>query len=247
MWNNGLVQNWERSTTRLYHSDSLQTCKVPMDCSPLGSSVHGILQARILEWVAIPFSKGSSWPRYQTWASCITGRFFTVWVIREACICHSAYLTSMQVHHEQCWARWITIWNQDCWEKYQQPQICRLYHSNGRKWRGTKEPLDDGEREEETVSLILNTETTKTMASSPFTSWQMEREKAEVVSDFIFLGSKITSDGDYSHEIKRHLLFGRKAMTNLDSVVKSRNIALPTKVHRVKAMVFPVGMYGCEG
>ena len=157
MWNNGLVQNWERSTTRLYHSDSLQTCKVPMDCSPLGSSVHGILQARILEWVAIPFSKGSSWPRYQTWASCITGRFFTVWVTREACICHSAYLTSMQVHHEQCWARWITIWNQDCWEKYQQPQICRLYHSNGRKWRGTKEPLDDGEREEETVSLILNT------------------------------------------------------------------------------------------
>jgi len=97
-------------------SDSLRTCKVPMDCSPLGSSVHGTLQARILEWVAIPFSKGSSWSRYQTWVSCIAGRFFTVWVTREACICHLAYLTSMQVHHEKCWARWIRIWNQDCWE-----------------------------------------------------------------------------------------------------------------------------------
>ena len=84
------------------------------------------------------------------------------------------------------------------------------------------------------------------MASSPFTSWQMEREKAEVVSDFIFLGSKITSDGDYSHEIKRHLLFGRKAMTNLDSVVKSRDITLLTKAHIIKLWFFPVVMYGCE-
>ena len=84
------------------------------------------------------------------------------------------------------------------------------------------------------------------MASGPITSWQMEGEKVEVVIDFIFLGSKITADGDCSHEIKRRLLLGRKAMTNLDSILKSRDIVLLTKVHVVKAMVFPVVMYGCE-
>ena len=84
------------------------------------------------------------------------------------------------------------------------------------------------------------------MASSPITSWQIDGETVETVSDFIFLGSKITADSDYSHEIKRCLLLGRKAMTNLDSVLKSRNITLLTKVRLVKAMVFPVVMYGCE-
>ena len=84
------------------------------------------------------------------------------------------------------------------------------------------------------------------MASSPITSWQIDGEAMETVRDFIFLGSKITADGDCSHEIKRHLLLGRKAMTNLDSRLKSRDITLPTKVHLVKAMVFPVVMYGCE-
>ena len=84
------------------------------------------------------------------------------------------------------------------------------------------------------------------MASSPITSWQIDGETVEIVADFIFLGSKITADGDCSHEIKRHLLFGRKAMTNLESIIKSRNIILPTKVHLVKAMVFPVVVYGCE-
>ena len=84
------------------------------------------------------------------------------------------------------------------------------------------------------------------MAFSPITSWQIDRETMETVRDFIFLGSKITADGDCSHEIKRHLLLGRKAMTNLDSILKSRDITLPTKVHLVKAMVFPVVMYGCE-
>ena len=93
--------------------------------------------------------------------------------------------------------------------------------------------------ESENFGLKLNIQKTKIMASSPITSW-------EIVSDFIFLGSKITADGDCSHEIKRHLLLGRKIMTNLDSVLKSRNITLPTKVHLVKAMVFPVVMYGCE-
>ena len=86
---------------------------------------------------------------------------------------------------------------------------------------------------------------TKIMASGSITSWQIDGETVETVSDFIFLGSKITSDGDYSHEIKRCLLLGRKVMSNLDSILKSRHITLPTKVHLVKAMVFPVVMYGC--
>ena len=84
------------------------------------------------------------------------------------------------------------------------------------------------------------------MASSPITSWQIDMETMETVTDFIFLGSKITAEGDCSHEIKRRLLLGRKAMTNLDSILRSRDITLPTKVHIVKAMVFPVVMYGCE-
>ena len=88
--------------------------------------------------------------------------------------------------------------------------------------------------------------TTKIMASGPITSWQIEGEKVEAVTDFIFLGSKITADGDCSHEIKRHLLLGRKAMTNLDSILKSRDITLLTKICTVKAMVFPVVMYGWE-
>ena len=96
--------------------------------------------------------------------------------------------------------------------------------------------------ESEKVSLKLNIQKTK-MASDPITSWQID---GEIVADFIFLGSKITADGDCSHEFKRHLLLRRKVMTNLDSILKSRDITLPTKVHLVKAMVFPVVMYGCE-
>ena len=101
--------------------------------------------------------------------------------------------------------------------------------------------------ETEKAGLKLNIQKTKIMASDPITSWQIDREIMETMRDFIFLGSKMTSDGDCSHEIKRHLLLGRKAMTNLDSILKSRDITLPTKVHLVKAMVFPVVMYGCEG
>ena len=96
------------------------------------------------------------------------------------------------------------------------------------------------------VSLKLNIQITKIMASGPITSWEIDGETVETVSDFIFLGSKITTDGDCSHEIKRRSLLERKVMTNLDSIFKSRNITLPTKVHLVKAMVFPVVMYGCE-
>ena len=95
------------------------------------------------------------------------------------------------------------------------------------------------------AGLKLNTEKTKTMASGPITSWEIDGETVETVSDFILGGSKITADGDCSHEIKRHLLLGRKVMTNLDSILKSRDITLPTKVCLVKAMVFPVVVYGC--
>ena len=100
--------------------------------------------------------------------------------------------------------------------------------------------------ESEKVGLNLNIQKTKIMASGPITSWQIDGETVETVADFIFLGSKITADGDCSHDIKRCLLLGRKVMTNLDSTLKSRDITLPTKVHLVKAMVFPVVMYGCE-
>ena len=115
------------------------------------------------------------------------------------------------------------------------------------KWEEElKEPLDESEKESEKVGLKLNIQKTKIMASGPLTSWQIDEETMETVSDFIFLGSKITADGECSHEIKRRLLLGRKVMTNLDSILKSRDITLPTKVHLVKAMVFPVVMYGCQ-
>ena len=100
--------------------------------------------------------------------------------------------------------------------------------------------------ESEKVGLKLNIQKTKIMASDPITSWEIDEETVETVSDFIFLGSRITADGDCSHEIKKRLLLGRKVMTNLDSILKSRDITLPTKVRLVKAMVFPVVMYGCE-
>ena len=111
---------------------------------------------------------------------------------------------------------------------------------------GTKEPLDEGDRREWKADLKFNIQKTKIMASGPITSWQMDGEKVEMVTDFIFLGSKINMDGDCSHEIKRCLLLGRKAMTNLDSLLKSRHITLPTKVHITKAIIFPVVTCGCE-
>ena len=100
--------------------------------------------------------------------------------------------------------------------------------------------------ESEKVGLKLNIQKTKIMTFCSITSWEIDEETVETVSDFTFLGSKITADGDCNHEMKRHLLLGRKVMTNLDSILKSRDITLPTKVHLVKAMVFPVVVYGCE-
>ena len=158
--------------------------------------------------------------------------------------CNPVYLTYMHSTSCKMPARWITSWNQDCPEKYQQPQICR-YHSNGRKWRGTKEPLDEGERGEWKSWLEIQHSKTKTTASSPIISGQIEGGKVETDTDFIFLGSKINSDSDCNYEIKRHLLLGRKAMKNLDSIIKSRDIILPTKVHMVK-WFFPLAICGCE-
>ena len=100
--------------------------------------------------------------------------------------------------------------------------------------------------EREKVGLKLNIQKTKIMASGPVTSWEIDGETVEIVSDFIFLGSKITADGDCSHEIKRHLLLERKVMTNLDSILKSRDVTFPKRIYLVKVMVFPVVMYGCE-
>ena len=100
--------------------------------------------------------------------------------------------------------------------------------------------------ENEKVGLKLNIQKTKIMASGPITSWEIDGETVETVADFIFGGSKITADGDCRHEIKRHLLFGTKVMANLDSILKNRDITLPTKVHLIKAMVFPIVMFGCK-
>ena len=146
----------------------------------------------------------------------------------------------------KCWAGWSSSWDQDCWEKYQQPQICRWYTLMAASEEELKSLLMRVKEESEKSGLKLNIQRTKIMASDPITSWQIDGGKVETVTDFIFLGSKITADGDYSHEIKRCLLLGRKVMTNLDSIFKSRDITLPKKVHLVKAMVFPVVMYGCE-
>ena len=136
-------------------------------------------------------------------------------------------------------------WNQDCWEKYQirYADDTTLKAESKKKLKSLFLKVKE---ESEKVGLKLNIQKTKIMASSPVTSWQIDGETMETVTDFIFLGSKITADGDCSHEIKRHLFLERKFMTNLDSLFKSRDITLPTKVPLVKAMVFPVVMYGCE-
>ena len=148
-----------------------------------------------------------------------------------------------RIHHVKCRPGWSTSWNQDC-RRNIKSQMCRWYPSNGRKWKGTKEPPEKGE-ERRVKKLVgkLNIQKTNIMASGPITPWQIEGENVEVVIGFIFLGSKITADSDCSHDMKRRMLFGRKAMTNLDSIFKSRDITLPTKICIVKATVFLVVMY----
>ena len=126
-------------------------------------------------------------------------------------------------------------WNQDCWEKCQQPRVCRWYHYNGRKWG---EHLDEGETGEWKSWLKTQHSETKILESSPITSWQIDGETVETVTDFIFLGSKITEDGDCSHKIWRPLLLEEKAMANLDSILKSKDITLLAKVCIVKLWFF---------
>ena len=177
-------------------------------CDPPVSSVHGVLWTRILEWVAISFSKGSSYPGIE---------------LQSPTLQVDSLLT--------------------------EPSGKPCYVENNMNVESEEEPkslLMKVKEESEKVGLKLNIQKTKIMASGPITSWQIDGETVETVSDFIFLGSKITADGDCSHEIKRHLLLGRKVMTNPDSILKSRDITLLTKVRLVKAMVFPVVMYGCE-
>ena len=157
-----------------------------------------------------------------------TGHGTTDWFQIGKGVCQACILLPC-LHHAKCWAGWSTSWNQVCWVEYQQPQIWR-YHSNGRKWRGTKETLDESEK----AGLKLNIQKVKTVASGPSTSWQIDGETMETVTDFIFLGFTITTDGDCTHEIKRCFLLGRKAMTNLENILKSRDITLPTNVCLVK-------------
>ena len=139
-----------------------------------------------------------------------------------------------------------TSWNQDCWEKYQSAQICRWHHPYGRKWRGTKKPLDESERGEWKSWLKAHYSENEDHGIGSHHFMANRWETVETVSDFILGGSKITAHGDCSHEIKSRLLLGRKVMTNLDNILKSRDITLPTKVHLFKAMVFPVVMYGAR-
>src|SRR5574337_597435 len=151
-----------------------------------------------------------------------------------------------RVHHEKRWAGRNTSWNQIAGRN-----ISNLRYADDTTFMGESEEelknfLMKVKEESEKVGLKLNIQKTKIMASGPITSWQIVGETVKTVADFIFLGSKITADGDCSHEIKKRLLLGRKVMTNLDNILKSRDITLPTKVLLVKAMVFPVVMYGCD-
>ena len=206
-----------------------------MDCSLLGSSILGIVPGKntgvgyhfFLQGIFLTQGSNSGLLNYRQILYCLSH-----WGI-------------YRVHHPKCWGGWITTWNQDCGEKYQLPQICRWYHPNGRKRRGTKEPLDEGEIGE--WKSRLKTQHSKNEDHSIQSHHSMTNRWGNNGKwDFNFLGSKITADDDCSHEIKRCLFLGRKAMTNLDSILKSRDIPLTTKVYIVKAMVFPVVMNGCK-
>uniref|UniRef100_A0A8B9W1P3 RNA-directed DNA polymerase n=1 Tax=Bos mutus grunniens TaxID=30521 RepID=A0A8B9W1P3_BOSMU len=259
-----------------------------MACSLPGSSIHGILQARILEWVAISFSRGNDYDfiDYAKAFDCVDHN--KLWkILKEmgipehlTCLLRNLYAgqeATLRTGHGT--TDWFQIGKGVCQGCILSPCLFNLYAEYTMRNAGLEEAqagikiagrninnlryADDTtlmaeseeelksvlmkvKEESEKVGLKLSIQKTKIMASGPITSWEIDGETVEIVSDFIFLGSKITVDGDCSHEIKRHLLLGRKVMTNLDSILKSRDIILPTKVHPVKAMVFPIFMYGCE-
>jgi len=144
------------------------------------------------------------------------------------------------------WAGWSTSWNQDCWEKCQWLRYADDTTLMAESERELKSLVMKVKEESVKVGLELNIQKTKIMASSPITSWQIDGKTVETVRDFILGDSKVTADGDWSHQVIRRLLPGRKSMTNLHRILKSKDITLPTKVHLVKAMVFPGVMYGCE-
>ena len=146
----------------------------------------------------------------------------------------------------KCWAGWITSWNQDAGRNINNLRYADDTTLMVESEEEPKSLLIKAREESKKAGLKLNVQKTKIMASSPITLWQIEEEKMEIVTDYILLGSKITADGDWSHEIKRFLLLGRKAMTNQDSVLKVRDIILPTKVRIVQDKVFPMVMYRCE-
>ena len=169
-----------------------------------------------------------------------------LWKEYKAVYCHPACLTYMQSTSCEMPAWMSNKLQSKFLGKYQQPHIGRWYHSNGRKWRGLKSLLLRVKEESGKAVLKLNIPKTKIMPSVSITSWQIEGKKAEAVANILILGSRITADGNCSHEIRRRLLLGRKAMTNQDRVLKRKEITLPTKVHVVKAIAFLVVMYGCE-
>ena len=150
------------------------------------------------------------------------------------------------MHHEIRWAGGGTSWNQDCQENNNNLKYADDTTVMAESEEELKSLLLKVKEESEKVGLKLNIQKVKIMASGSITSWEVGGETVDTVAEFIFLGSKITADGDCSHEIKGRLLLGGKCMTNLDRIFKSRDITLPTKVHLVKALVFPVVVYGCE-
>ena len=208
-------------------------------------TVHGVLKARILKWFAIPLSRGPRFVRTLHQDLFVLGGptqhgsvslswtrlwfMWSVWLVFCDCGFHSV-CPLMEKDERLMEASW--------WEKW--------HHPYSRKGRRTKQPLDESERIKWKSWLKTQYSKNKIMESGPITSWEIDGETMESVTDFILGGSKITADGNCSHEIKRRLLLGRKAMASLNSILKSRDLTLLTKVHSVKAIVFPVVMYGCQ-